>query len=220
MGMTTVKYGASALYDNPNFPPFGSLPYVSGRRYLAGPPSVGITSTNASPFVANTMYGIVTPINQRVSLSGMGLRTSSSNASVSGQFIGVIYALNSSLVPTTLVASTPATSVGDSVINTDIPANFSSALILEQGNYFFGFLANGGNIRASVYSSANPWNSYSGGSTLGLAMAGTPTIGYKTADGAVSFAGGAPSSFGSATALTSVTPSASSITPLVGLLVS
>jgi hypothetical protein len=200
-------------------PSFKSVGYVSGRRYLAGPPSVSITSTNTFPYIANTMYGIVTPINQRVTLSGIGLRTSSSNASSSGQFIGVIYSLDGNLLPSSLIAQTPATSVTNSAINTDFAATFAVNVTLEAGNYFFGHLANNGNIRSSVYASNNPWATYTGAATLALALAGSPTMGYKTADGAVTFASGAPATFGAATVLNSATPSAASIVPLIGLII-
>ncbi len=195
-----------------------TAPYRSGRSYIASPPSAAITSTNTNTLTTDTVYCALAPINSQVTMTGMGFRTSSSNASAGAAVKFAIYSLDGSGLPASRLAqTTTGVSVTDSAASTAFTANFSEATTINPGMYAFCILPTAVTTaaRSSAYSSANAWNTVTGGSSASNVLSGSPIMGYKTADGAVPYAGNFPATFGAATAITNISSSSAQQVPLL-----
>lgn len=218
MGTTSPAFGANALtLSGVNV--VATAPYRTGRSYLAAPPTAAPTSTNTNTLTTDTVYGVIAPVNSQVTVTGMSFRTSSSNASSGAAVKFAIYALDpvTGLPTNRLAQTTTGVSVTNSATSTTFNADFSSPVTLNPGVYLFCLLptATTTAARSSTYSSVNPWYTVTGATTAANLLAGTLIMGYKTADGAVSYAGNFPDTFGTATAITSL--AASSAQQVLGL---
>jgi len=179
--------------------------YVSGRSYLGAVPAANVTVTNANTLVNDTMYGVVGYINAPVTISGMSTRTSSSNASVGAALKFAIYALNSSLAPTSLLASTTTgVSVTDLATSTVFGATFSSNVTFQPGAYLFTVLPTAvtTGVQLCTYSSIAPWGSFTGGSSASNALSLNVLCGYTSTGN--TYASNPPATFTANSAATAV----------------
>lgn len=183
--------------------------YVSGRSYLACPTGANVTATNTNTLTNDTMYGVVGYINAPVTISGMSSRTSSSNASVGGALKFAIYTLDSSLNPTTrLASSTTGVTVTDLATSTVFGASFSANVTLNPGAYLFTVLPTSGAtpVRLCTFTSTAPWVTLTGGANASAALSVQPLVGYTSTGN--TYASNPPATFtanSSATAVTAIT---------------
>lgn len=205
MGISVLASGATA-FQSANLPQYAQASpcYVSGRSYLAGPDGVTINGTNTNTLTTDTIYGTITPINSPVTISSLTCRTSGSNASNGAAVKMGIYALDSSLVPTRLLATTGEVTITNSATSTAFSGNLTSSVTLTPGIYLIALIptATTTAMRTTLYSSQAPWNGFTGGSNAANAIAGTSLVGYT---GSGTYASGLPATFPTPTAVTATT---------------
>lgn len=222
MGTVTTAQGTNAMIPA-QFPNLvlASPAYKAGNGYVVGPVGCSRSSTNTNVMTTNKMYGVIGQINTPVTISQIGFRTSSSNASVGASVKFAIYNLDINLSPTTLVAqTTTGVAVTDSSVSTVFSATLSANAVLPAGNYMFCILPTAvtTGARFSTYASTSPWESMGGGTSLANVLNGTPVMGY-IADAV--YATGFPANFtdnSSATAITGLISSATNQLPILAFL--
>lgn len=177
--------------------------YKSGYHYLAGPQGGSTTTTNTNTLATDTIYSYVGYIYQPTTLSGLGFRTSSSNASVGAVVKLAIYDINADGTIGSLINQTPEIVVGDGALSTAYSASFSANSSVTAGPKLFCILPSTTTtaVRASIFGAVGPFTTLVGGTTVTAAFS-TPTVGYTASR---SYAAGFPTTFPATSDITAIT---------------
>lgn len=188
--------GEQALGDWPGFANY----MISGRSYLAGPPGIGVSSTNTTPVTSDTLIAVIAYIHRPCTISGATLRTSSSNVSVGASVRLGLFICTEDGVPGSLISQYSAGSlIGDSAQNTNITQSFDNPVIITEPCKVFivsQHTAVTTNARFTVNGSLSPFSSVEGCSSASNAINSVGICGFT---GSAAYSNGMPSSFGTAT---------------------
>ena len=184
---------------------------------IAGPLGVTISATNTLTVNNDALYGVVTPL-PAGTITAIGVRPSSSNASSGASVKFCLYAVNATLSPTTLLGSTGAVAITNST-TTAFSGTLTAPITISSGNYVVAavYTTTTTAFRFSTYSSAAPWAYYYGGSTMNAALTSTPyALGwYNLTVG--QYATGCPATFPTPVAITGLITAADNQLPEMGV---
>lgn len=190
-------------------------PSTAATWFMAGPPSVAANAGNTNEVVNDGLYLVKTPVRAGV-ISGLGFRTSSSNASVGAKAKICAYSMNSDQSIGSLLGSTGEISVIDGATTSSISAAVTVPFFTPSADIYIGplFTATTTQLRFSTYASIGPWSSYYGGSTASAAVNIFSTAGfYKNTPG--QYAAGCPATVSSPTAIYAIATSTTNQLPVV-----
>ena len=172
---------------------------VASGCYFGGLPGTLSTSTNTTPLVDDVVYASPGWAPKPCTITELGIRTSSSNASASGLIKLAIYAADGAGgTPGTLLGITEAITVADSATNTGYSVALNSPVEVPSGLFWVAFLQDSTTgVRMLAPSGAAPSLQYLGTASLTTALSGSaPVYGYT---GVGTYAGGFSAAFGTAT---------------------
>lgn len=163
-----------------------TLPIISGNFYYMAPPAYAITSVNTTPLVTNTEYAVLNVAPVPISIHSIGVRTSTSNASVGAAVKVCVYAADGTNgAPSTLLGQTTSgTAITDTSLSTDYNLVLDSNTSVPAGPFWEAVLDTTTTtaVRLQEQSGAVAQAQYSGSATQAGLFAGTGTItGYSMA---------------------------------------
>lgn len=178
--------------------------YRSGYGYIAGPRGASLTATNTNVLAANTLYGTVGYIWAPVTITAVGFRTSSSNASSGASVKFCVYDMNTDgSIGSLLAKTTSGTTITDAATSAAVTGTLDAPVTLQAGPKLFAMMVSFTTTapRAAIFGSTGLFGVDAGGAGPGVLGAfSTPVIGYAAT---ATFATGCPATFPAATEITS-----------------
>lgn len=174
--------------------------YRSGYGYIAGPRGASLTSTNTNVLAANTLYGTVGYIWAPVTITAVGFRTSSSNASSGASVKFCVYDMNTDgSIGSLLAKTTSGTTITDAATSAAVTGTLDAPVTLQAGPKLFAMMVSFTTTapRAAIFGSTGLFGVDAGGAGPGVLGAfSTPDVGYTSS---ATYSSGCPSSFGTPT---------------------